>query len=349
MRILVLNATSCHVGYLGCYGNDWIATPNLDRLAAEGVVFDRHLADRVDAEPGLTARAGRLFPSATDVALESLVTWTRGAGIPACRSSGVARQAGMPAPRGVTWLDGPSLAPPWRLDEDLLSAYTEDQGHEPLAEPPTVVSSDDLVRVQDTYAAAVTWFDAEVGRLLETLEENDELEETLLVFTASSGFPLGEHGHIGGVSLYEESVHLPLIVRFPAAAQAGMRIGALTQPVDLFPTLLGWLGTIAPASQGFDLGSLIREETEAVRPFAVSMLGEANSQANQPTAALRSLDWALLPGENGRQLFVKPDDRWEVNDVAPRMPELADTLEGTVAAFLAKLDSIPLSYPEPPR
>src|SRR5262245_37302094 len=45
MKVLVLNASALHLGYLGCYGNEWVATPALNRLAAEGVVFDQHYAD----------------------------------------------------------------------------------------------------------------------------------------------------------------------------------------------------------------------------------------------------------------------------------------------------------------
>src|SRR5579864_9398559 len=44
-NILVLHVNGLHLGYLGCYGNDWVETPNLDRLAAEGIVFDQHIAD----------------------------------------------------------------------------------------------------------------------------------------------------------------------------------------------------------------------------------------------------------------------------------------------------------------
>src|SRR5204863_6643946 len=46
MKIVVIEAIGLHLGYLGCYGNDWVATPNLDRVAAEGVVFDWHIADQ---------------------------------------------------------------------------------------------------------------------------------------------------------------------------------------------------------------------------------------------------------------------------------------------------------------
>ena len=45
MKIFVVNTFGFHLGYIGCYGNDWIATPNLDLLAAEGVVFDQHFVD----------------------------------------------------------------------------------------------------------------------------------------------------------------------------------------------------------------------------------------------------------------------------------------------------------------
>src|SRR6266850_2392189 len=50
MRVLVLEAGDLHLGYLGCYGNDWVATPNLDRLASEGIVFDWHIADQPELQ-----------------------------------------------------------------------------------------------------------------------------------------------------------------------------------------------------------------------------------------------------------------------------------------------------------
>src|SRR5438128_6733939 len=55
MNILVLHINGLHLGYLGCYGNEWVQTPNLDRLAAEGIVFDQHYADQPDAAGALHA------------------------------------------------------------------------------------------------------------------------------------------------------------------------------------------------------------------------------------------------------------------------------------------------------
>ena len=51
MKIIVIEVTGLHLGYLGCYGNDWVATPNLDRLAVEGIVFDWHFADQPELQP----------------------------------------------------------------------------------------------------------------------------------------------------------------------------------------------------------------------------------------------------------------------------------------------------------
>ena len=50
MNAIVLVLDSLHLGYLGCYGNQWISTPNLDRLAARGVVFDHYFASDLDVE-----------------------------------------------------------------------------------------------------------------------------------------------------------------------------------------------------------------------------------------------------------------------------------------------------------
>ena len=58
MKVLVLHVNGLHLDYLGCYGNDWVQTPNLDRLAAEGVVFDQHIADcpRLSSRSSITGQ-----------------------------------------------------------------------------------------------------------------------------------------------------------------------------------------------------------------------------------------------------------------------------------------------------
>ncbi|HET6573695.1 MAG TPA: hypothetical protein VFG68_08855, partial [Fimbriiglobus sp.] len=57
MNVVIIALRGCPVAALGPYGNEWIATPNLDRLAAEGVVFDRHVSDCPD--PTAAGRAWR--------------------------------------------------------------------------------------------------------------------------------------------------------------------------------------------------------------------------------------------------------------------------------------------------
>src|SRR5260370_338177 len=60
MKVLVISVRGFHLGYAGCYGNEWISTPALDRLAAGGVVFDQHLADVPEAEAARRGwRSGR--------------------------------------------------------------------------------------------------------------------------------------------------------------------------------------------------------------------------------------------------------------------------------------------------
>src|SRR5207253_1294230 len=57
MNVIVVACNSLHLGFLGPYGNGWIETPNLDRLAAEGVVFDHHFPENLTTIP--TATSGR--------------------------------------------------------------------------------------------------------------------------------------------------------------------------------------------------------------------------------------------------------------------------------------------------
>ena len=220
----------------------------------------------------------------------------------------------------------------------------DDEPTPPWDDPPTGwFDRDDLVSweyLHSSFAAAVTAFDADLGRVFDLLRSRGLDRSAVWAVTADRGFPLGEHGVIGTHRpwLHEELVHVPLIVRLPEAVGAGRRVSALTQPADLAQTLLAWLGVEdgedkprRSADAGHDLTPLMHGHVESVRPFAVSVL-ELGPAAEW---AIRTPEWAFLlpvradPDDNPRppRLFEKPDDAWEVNDLRSRHPETAEELE----------------------
>ncbi len=345
MKILVLEVCGLHLGYLGCYGNDWVATPNLDRLAVEGVTFDWHFTDQPELEPNtpwLERSVGTghyAFPGQTQSPLQ-------GANKPRivrCAAIGsLAKQVVNAVRAGGDWLwiEGPSLLPPWHLEDELLEAYFDEddveEGLTPWPDPPlrlARLNDAEILQLQNTYAAAVTVFDAQLGVMLDRLHQRRLLADTMLCVTARAGLPLGEHGMVGAPRplLHDELVHVPLLLRLPGAAHAGTRIGALTQPLDLLPTFLEALGQPVPPMHGHNLWPLIRGETEAVRPYAVSALRVGAEES----WLLRTPEWAFhLPvGERTPQLFVKPGDRWEVNDLYQQQIDIADPMARTLNAF----------------
>jgi arylsulfatase A-like enzyme len=362
MKIIVLEACGLHLGYLGCYGNDWVATPNLDRMAAEGVVFDWHFADQPELTPTTPWHERSVgtgcyaFPGQPPIAQPIAV----GPRVERCLSlQSFARDALQAVDRNERWLwiEGPSLLPPWHLDDELLDAYfDEDDVEEGLAPWPDPqlglvnLNAADVLQLQNTYAAAVTVYDAQLGMLLDRLRERNGLDDILLCVTARSGLPLGEHGMIGVPEprLHDQLVHVPLLMRFPGAAEAGARIAALTQSVDLLPTCLETLASAVPALHGRTLWPLIRGTATELRPYAVAGLRVHDKESRMLRTLNRALHVAI--GDVGRtpQFFVKPEDRWEVNDLYQQQMESADALATALAAFADAVGRPgPLDYPMP--
>ena len=75
--------------------------------------------------------------------------------------------------------------------------------------------------MRTTYGAAVTYLDAGIGQLLETLQDLKLADQTLVLVVSDCGQALGEHGLVGPIRpwLHEEIVHLPLLVRLPGMAE----------------------------------------------------------------------------------------------------------------------------------
>lgn len=139
------------------------------------------------------------------------------------------------------------LTLPTYTDPSNLSSRLANQKRAMLYD---TMTESDLRGTLAHYYAAIEWgIDAQVGRLLDALQENQVLDNTIIIFTSEHGDFMGEFGMIRkGMFLYDALLHVPFILHAPGHIPAGHRSEVLAQGVDLYPTLLDLLGDTAPSS-----------------------------------------------------------------------------------------------------
>ena len=132
---------------------------------------------------------------------------------------------------------------------------------------PTVADADsmsarDAKSLQAAYYAMIKLIDDQVGRILETLEETGQREQTVILFTSDHGEMLGDHGLIQkGCRFYEGLVRVPLIFSWPGHFESGLKSDALVELLDKAPTLLELAGLEVPdGMQGRSLLPILRGE-----------------------------------------------------------------------------------------
>ncbi len=111
------------------------------------------------------------------------------------------------------------------------------------------------------YCAVIAAVDENVGRLMEYLEREGELDNTIIIYTSDQGFFLGEHGWFDKRFMYEECHRTPLLVRYPHEIKAGSTSKALAMNIDFAPTLLDYAGVEIPSDiQGRSLRPVLKGE-----------------------------------------------------------------------------------------
>ncbi|HVC94602.1 MAG TPA: sulfatase [Pirellulales bacterium] len=119
-------------------------------------------------------------------------------------------------------------------------------------------------RYMQDYLACVQSVDDNVGRLLDWLDDNELTENTIVIYTSDQGFFLGDHGLYDKRFMYEPSLRMPLIVRWPGVTRPGSVEEAITINCDFAPTMLVAAGLDVPADvQGRSLVDLLRGERPA--------------------------------------------------------------------------------------
>lgn len=147
------------------------------------------------------------------------------------------------------------------------------------------------------YNGGVAYVDSVVGKLLDYLQGQRLYDKALIVVCADHGESLGEHGELThSIFLYDATIHVPLLIKFPGTHSEGQRVNATASLVDLAPTVLEALGRTPPAAmQGHSLLSLIGNPHPENRPSVAT--GDHSE---------RSFGWSALTSlRNGNQLYVK--------------------------------------------
>lgn len=173
--------------------------------------------------------------------------------------------------------------------------------------------TEDVVRQQlAEYYGMITHMDGQIGRIFDALDDQGLMENTIVIFASDHGLALGSHGLLGKQSVYDHSMHAPLIIAGPGIP-AGTQQQALVYLHDIFPTICDFAKVPIPESvEGISLKKIIDGDTSEQR----ETLFTAYSRYGR---AVRDQRWKLIrwPQVNKTQLFDlenDPDERYDVSN-----------------------------------
>ncbi|QXD23529.1 sulfatase [Opitutia bacterium ISCC 51] len=195
------------------------------------------------------------------------------------------------------------------------------------------------------YYASVAYMDAQVGKVLDALEEAGLEDETIVIFTSDHGYHLGEHDFWSKVSLRDPSAGVPLIICVPGKKPAVCN--SLTELIDLYPTTAKLCGLDYPeANQGKDISAMLDDPTVEVRDAAFSVAPMRKG------FLLRTQEYSYIQygedAENGVELFDIQSDPEQYHNLAtfPEYKFLAEAFKQRMKATLADVrnNDLDLTY-----
>lgn len=220
------------------------------------------------------------------------------------------------------------------------------------------------VPVNLNYFRTIAAADENIGRLLKTLDDLGLAQDTVVVFSSDNGYYLGEHGLGDKRSAYDESMRIPLLVRYPGHARAGRVLDAMALNIDLAPTLLDYAGVPVPKQmQGRSWRPLIEGKPAPWRKAFFYEYFYEQGFGTPTITAVRTDDAKLVkyPGhDDWTELYDLKADPNEMRNLArdPAQRTLHDrleaeyTLQAQAVGFVIPPDADkpePVSPPRAPR
>jgi choline-sulfatase len=357
-NLLLITLDTMRADRLPVYGFAGVDTPALDRIAAEGTVFEEAFAAVPLTLPSHASLFTGIYPPRLGVRdnagaplsseFTTMAELLRGQGL---QTAAFVASAVLAPGRGMqqgfdVYTSGPparcSGAPPTRrraaevVDETLSWLQHRDaepffawihlfDTHRPYDLPPEYKD-----RHFDPYLAAIAYEDSQIARLTTYLESRRLLENTLIVVVGDHGESLGDHGEEShGIFVYQEALRVPLIIRGPGVSVR--RVTSIARLVDVMPTVLALFGMNV---SGLDGTSLARHDEQSGRREGLEVYAESMYPLRFGWAPLRSLraDRYKLIDAPKAELYDLMNDPGEERNVLKEHPTVA-------AAMLRRLRS----------
>ncbi len=416
MRILLLDLDSTSPSHLSCYGYSRPTSPNIDRIAEQGVRFTNYYTSDAPCFPSRTALMTGQFGihngvvghggTAADVRLEGpdrpfrsalnteslpgflkqqglntvLISpfaerhsaWTFYAGFNEMHNTGMTgnEAAHHVTPTVTKWVEQNAKEDNWFLyvnywdphtpyrtpeefgnpfadeplpewmTEEMLERHKQKVGPHSASEinmfnsdtnpkfpryPGAIKDMDGLRAMVDGYDCGIRYMDEHIGRLLQQLEQQGVLDDTIIIVTADHGENMGELGIYGEHGTADQGTcRIPMIIRWPGMKQ-GHEDNGLHYHLDLLPTLADMLGSEAkPSWDGTSYADALKEGRDQSRPYVV-----VSQCAHVCQRSVRFKDWLYIRTyHDGYHLFDKEmlynlkQDPYEQHNVATEHPQV---------------------------
>lgn len=374
LNVILITIDTLRSDHVSCYGGSPVTTPNIDRLAGEGVRFTNaastvpftlpaHASIMTGTYPprhGIRENVGYFLGDEPPTIAQTLQTagratggfvsafvldsrWGIGRGFDRYfddfdlgefenpNLGSVQRSGDQTIAEALRWLDARDQATPFFL---WLHLYDP---HDPY-KPPEPYASQYRGR---PYQGEVAYTDSLIGNFRKALEERADFDRSLVILTADHGEGLGDHGEqFHGYFVYDTTIRVPLIIRFPGAAGRGEVIDHAVSHVDLLPTVLEAVGLPVPAeAQGASLLPLVGgERMTATREVYSESFYPLLHYGWAPLRSLRSDRHKLIAAPRS-ELYDVVDDRKETRNLFAADSQEAGELEARLARLRQEMES----------
>ena len=338
-NFVVIIADDVTYNDLPLYGGPNIETPNIDRLASEGLTFNRAYLAMAMCNPCRTELYTGLYP------FRNGSTWNHSAARPGTRSvvhhlgelgyrvglSGKKHVSpedsfefedvpGVPNPRGITpdpKFDTSQIQQFMSRDRDqpffLVTAFHEAHGPwtvghperfdlDKLVLPDNVADTPTTRKHHASYLAEIVVLDWEVGKVLEALEASGRADNTIVFFTSEQGSPYPGNKWTN----WNTGVHTAMVVRWPGKIAGGERTDALVQYADIVPTLVDAAGGDPRGKfDGTSFLPVLADGSPSHRDFAYFMHNNVPEGPPYPVRAVTDGTWHYIRNLLPERLFIE--------------------------------------------